>query len=701
MTIFSAKRRSWGPVVAAVLLFAGLVPALGDFTVPARAEGSLEDFFARLKARKSHSTTSTSNANAGGHDAAHTIVGKATTETAVVADQGITPMLTPAGADELRAAEARYRSIVEQGGFPKVAKANLKKGATGKNVIALNRRLFVEGYVRVEATEGEYASIFTSATEDGLRRFQRNMGLAVTGKLDAVTADVLNIPAERRLSTIQANIARMEAYGQELGSRYVVVNIPAMQIETVQDGRVFSQHNAIVGRPARPSPVVMAALSDVNFNPYWNAPVSIVEKDIIPKLRGGGDVLRDMNIKVFKGFGGPEIDPDTVNWRKAVPDDYHFRQEPGEGNAMATAKINFPSPFGVYMHDTPEKQLFASGSRFYSSGCVRVQNMPLLVNWVLNGQDGIDEAVISTLGETLERRDVKLVDPPQLRFAYLTAWPAAGGTVAFRNDIYELDGTGFVTGQPMPVGELSPDGQRFVLKPLPRLVASVEDDSSVGGFFSFGKKKTASGATEKKSIFGTSNSDDASSGSGSAIVKSNAPEKKTATTSKSSDPKVKNKKKSPGLFDWSAYRKEQASGKSTSKTAAKKKDDKTKTASKKDCKPGDNGKLPKGCDKADVKKADAKSADGKKKAAETKTADGKKKATETKTAEAKAADAKVKDPKAKDAKATTAAKAAPDAGAKKPDAKKVECKPGADGKLPDGCKTADAKKKPVEPTATN
>ncbi len=584
-------------------------------------------------------------------------------------------MLTPDGANELRAAEARYRQIIADGGFPKVPRSNLKKGSTGNGVIALNRRLFVEGYVRQEATEGEYASIFTSATEAGVRRFQENMGLAVTGRLDGVTADALNIPAQRRLAAIQANIPRLEAYAQNLGNRYVIVNIPAQQIETVQNGLVYSKHNAIVGRPERPSPVVMAALSDINFNPYWNAPVSIVERDLIPKMRGGTDILREMNIKVFKGFGGPEIDPDSVNWRTAIPDDYHFRQEPGEHNAMATAKINFPSPFGVYMHDTPEKQLFNSANRFFSSGCVRVQNMPLLVNWVLNGQDGIGEAQIASLAETLERKDVKLVDPPQLRFAYLTAWPTTGGTVAFRNDIYELDGTGFVTGQPMPVGETSPDGQRFVLKPLPRLVASVEDDNASGGIFGFRKKP----GEKRTSIFNTSNANDDGDGRTSpTFLKSNAPDKKTVTTTKSASTATKaGSKPKKGLFDWDAYRKEQASAqkKGTTKTATK------KVA----CKPGANGKVPDSC----------KTANTKKKATDTKTAakPADKKATASKVA---ATDAKVTEKK------VASTEKAADSTAKKPAVAKPECKVGADGKLPAGC-TADAKKKavPAEASAAN
>ena len=675
MANFSLKRRS-SRILASVLLVAAMLPVAHSVT-PARAESGFEDLMARLRAKKSkgkqpqEQNNTITNANTG-HDA--TVGGgKATTETAVVVTQNVAPILSPSGADELRAAETRYRAIIAQGGFPKVARGNLKKGAKGKNVIALNRRLFAEGYVRQEATDGEFAGIYTSATEDGVRRFQQNMGLAATGRFDAVTADAMNIPAERRLAAINANIPRLQAYAEGLGNRYVVVNIPAQQIETVSDGRVFSKHNAIVGRPARPSPVVMASLSDINFNPYWNAPVSIVEKDIIPKLRGGNDILREMNIRVFKGFGGPEIDPDTINWRTAVPDDYHFRQEPGEGNAMATAKINFPSPFGVYMHDTPEKQLFNSNNRFFSSGCVRVQNMSMLVNWVLNGQDGIGEAEISSLAETLERKDVKLIEPPQLRFAYLTAWPTTGGTVAFRNDIYELDGTGFVVGQPMPVGETSPDGQRFVLKPLPRLVASVEDDNSSGGFFGFRKKNLKPGEKRPVSLFNT-NKDGETEQTGGTILKSNAPVKKPLTgkpVSKSADAKTKakGKKDTPGLFDWAAWRKEQAAQAKGGKPKKIVKKDattaKTKTVAKK--------KLPVAADEKKVASTDKDATAAKAKAADT---------TAAKTA--------------------TADKKAPDAAAKKPAAKTVACKPGADGKLPDGCKAADAKKKPLVPvTASN
>ena len=107
------------------------------------------------------------------------------------------------------------------------------------------------------------------------------------------------------------------------------------------------------------------------------------------------------------------------------------------------------------------------------------------------GRTGIDATTIAGLAESLESREVKLLTPPQLRVAYLTAWPV-GGSVAFRPDIYKLDGSGFTVGQPLPTGELSAEGQPFVLKPVPRLVADIEgagseSDGLYGGYY-FAKK---------------------------------------------------------------------------------------------------------------------------------------------------------------------------------------------------------------------
>lgn len=579
---------------------------------------------------------------------------KLTTKTELLVNKRVLPMLTEQSASQLETLAQRYRTIVADGGFPKVPAGSYRKGKQSKAIAVLNRRLYLEGYLRVEATQGEFEQVYTSATEDAVRRFQRNQGIEQSGRVDASTLRELNVPAAQRLRTIEANIERLRVYATDLGDRYLVVNVPSQQIEAVSGGYVFSRHNAVVGREDRPTPVVSTALSDVIFNPYWNAPASIVEKDLIPKMLADRNVLEEMNIKVFQGFGGPEIDPRSVNWRTAIADDYHFRQEPGEGNAMATAKINFPSPFGIYLHDTPDKVYFTTGHRLYSSGCVRVEKVAMLLEWILNGQDGLGQPEIAAYAETLENREVKLVEPPQLRVTYLTAWPV-GNTVAFRNDVYELDGTGFTVGQPLPVGELAEDGQRFVLKPVPRKPSAVDEDE-FGGLFSFasrdGKRNeyvttvSADGTVlprKRRSIFGGLYDEDQGTANASA-------QKKKAVAVKEVEPAKKKLKKpasAPGLFDWQTYRKDQK------KAAAKKK----KPAAKKTA-----AKQPAALDEQ---------------------------ATDTKALAKKPQDKK-----------TAAQKSATEDGKKKAD-----CKPGADGKLPKDCPVdaaaAKKKPKPAADTAAN
>src|SRR5665213_2092527 len=499
------------------------------------------------------------------------LAGVPTTVTEVVAGQNQMPMLQSNGEKLLTEDSAKYRAVIASGGFVKVPGFAFKKGDESPNVGILNQRLFQEGYLQVEGTQGQFANVFTSATKDALSRFQSNHGLFVTGKMDAFTLAELNVPAEQRLATIEANIPRLATYEVGLGDRYIVVNVPAQQLEAVAGGRVAERHNTIVGRPARPTPVVMTGIETVKFNPYWFAPSSIVRKDILPKLQHDLSYLKQTDIKIFKGDqNGPEVDPKTLNFKTLVAEDYLFRQEPGPENAMDTAKIEFRSPFGIYLHDTPEKQMFNYNNRFFSSGCIRIQNMAGLVNWVLNGQDGYNPDKIAGMAKTLERLDVGLVAPLQLRVAYLTAWPSLGGTVSFRHDVYQMDGSGFIIGQPMAVGEMSPDNKRFVLKPLPS--APSVDDAEAGGSGFFGSKMgKMDGAT--------------AAGGGTASMATTKATEQLASSSKS------------GLFDWPSYYKKKAAEESAAadkiKNPKKKLDKKTTGKALADAKAKDKKSLDK------------------------------------------------------------------------------------------------------------
>lgn len=576
---------------------------------PGVSQTKKRSIFSSSSSRKKATTSTAAHSQGSGQ--------KATTETAVLNDGSAAPFITPDSTAQIQAMADKYAKIVADGGWPRLPKGNLKKGSKGKHSGILNRRLYIEGYLRVEGTEGEFAEVFTSATEEALMRFQRNHGLAVTGKVDGATLLALNVPAERRLATIRANIPRLAEYSKDLGDRYIVVNIPAQQIETVSGGKVYSLHNAIVGRPSRPTPVVMTPITIIRFNPYWNAPASIVEKDILPRMisKGPSKIMAEMNMKVFDGVGGPEIDPDKINWRRVRVDDYHFRQEPGGANAMATAKIEFTSPFGIYLHDTPEPQLFKTGERFYSSGCVRVDGVATMIDWILQGQDGIDAARIAGLAESKERLDTTIATPPQLRVAYLTAWPTNNGVAAFRPDVYELDGTGFVVGQPLPVGEKM-DGKRYVLKPIPRLQQDIDTNDGFGFASLFRSKEDVLGPGMNRkngdSLISLSNSKAKKEAERKKAEREKLAKKKAAEKEKLAKQKAAEKAKlAKKKADEKAKLAKQKANEKTKLAKADAKDDKAKKVVKKDtttaaaakkpdakaanCKPGADGKLPAGC----------------------------------------------------------------------------------------------------------
>lgn len=375
----------------------------------------------------------------------------APTTTEIVKDLRVRPMLDGESERLMLDAIARYEIIVARGGWPELPMPGkaLKRGSADPLVPYLRIRLAAEGYLPFQPVQND--DRYDQAVEQAVRNYQTHHGLFPHGKLDGETVRSLNVSAAARLETLRANLPRVQEYARDLGDRYIVVNIPAAQLESVEYGIVYSRHNIIAGMTDRPSPTVASRVTELNFNPYWNAPASIVEKDIIPLFLKDPNALDRLNIKVYDGLNGPEVDPRTIDWSVTPPDRYHFRQEPGEQNAMASVKINFPNPYSVFMHDTPTPEKFAETERYFSSGCVRVEKVHMLTDWILAGQDGWDLSRIQAVAKSGERLDVPVANPPQLRWVYLTAWVGGDGHVNFRPDIYNLDGTGFVTGQPVGV----------------------------------------------------------------------------------------------------------------------------------------------------------------------------------------------------------------------------------------------------------
>ena len=380
--------------------------------------------------------------------------GKLATRTEVVADRNEAAMVTQGSAEAMQGAISMYEEIVAEGGWTKLPNSKLEKGVTSNAVISLRKRLVREGYLDIDTLGIPAPDKYDDDLASAIKSFQYNHGIATSGKVDSRTYAALNIAAEYRLFQLHDNLPRVSAYAEGLGSRNILVNIPSVQLETVGDGIVHARHNVVVGKLERPTPTLASKVTDVTFNPFWNAPASIVARDLVPKFLEDPGYLDQMRIRVFDGVGGPEIDPRTVDWFSTAADRYHFRQEPGAHNSLATVKINFANKHMVYMHDTNHRELFAVNARFESSGCVRVDNVRLFVDWILAGQDGFDEAQFEMIAASEETLPMPVQSAIDVRFMYLTAWATEDGRVNFRPDIYKLDGTGFIYGQPEPVAEM-------------------------------------------------------------------------------------------------------------------------------------------------------------------------------------------------------------------------------------------------------
>jgi murein L,D-transpeptidase YcbB/YkuD len=353
------------------------------------------------------------------------------------------PILSPQILNSLQAAIAQYSDIVAKGGWPTVpANKVLKIGMADPAVVALRQRLAISGDLPAEAASGASgaSTAFDSYVDAAVKRFQARHGIQPDGVLGAGTYAALNIPAPMRLTQLANNFTRLKSLlGKPLPARFVMVNIPAASVEVVENGVVAQRHTAVVGKVDRPSPIVNSKITEINFHPYWTVPASIIRKDLIPIMQKDPTYLDTWKIRVYDKKG-QEVPPTAINWQTDDATNYRFRQDPGDQNSLGIVKINFPSPEGVYMHDTPHKGTFNDDYRFDSSGCVRVQNIRELIAWILKDTPGWTSDQVEAELRGTDRLDVKVVNPVELHWVYITAWSTTDGIVNFRNDIYNLDG---------------------------------------------------------------------------------------------------------------------------------------------------------------------------------------------------------------------------------------------------------------------
>lgn len=292
----------------------------------------------------------------------------------------------------------------------------------------------------VPASKAANDRIYDPETALAVRAFQASAGLEADGVVGAGTLAALNeIGAPRdRVSEIIVNMERWRWLPHDLGSAYVMVNIPEYMVRIVDDGRVIHETRVVVGKPDTPTPLLTHDMEYVVVNPSWNVPVSIARKEMLPNLQRDPYYLQRQGITIERN--GRAVDPGSVNWQAGLGG-YSFRQPPGERNALGRIKFMFPNQHSVYLHDTPSRSLFANERRAYSHGCVRVQD-PLSFGEVIFSlgmpNDGWTEEKIGKMFGGQERY-INLKRRIPVHLTYFTAYVDAAGRLVTRPDIYRID----------------------------------------------------------------------------------------------------------------------------------------------------------------------------------------------------------------------------------------------------------------------
>ena len=332
--------------------------------------------------------------------------------------EGLPPPYT--GYQTLREGLVTYRDIAASGGWqPLAAGPDFKEGATGPRVVALEARLAAEDpTIAVDA-----APIFDAALTQAVQRAQKRFGLNPNGIVDKRTLEALNVPVERRIDQITANMERWRWLPQTLPAERIQVNVAAAILSVFSQDTPTLTMRAVTGRPGDETPMLQSMIHSIVLNPPWNVPSSIAAKELWPKERANPGYLRRNDFIVIPTEGGGS----------------RLQQKAGPLAALGKVKFDFVNPYGVYLHDTPSRSKFDSFSRLASHGCVRLQKPIELAKALLAGDavwtpEKIDETLAS--GDTVR---AKLPQQIAVFLLYWTAYVTPDGQVNFRNDPYGWD----------------------------------------------------------------------------------------------------------------------------------------------------------------------------------------------------------------------------------------------------------------------
>ncbi|MDN3669793.1 L,D-transpeptidase family protein [Echinicola jeungdonensis] len=289
----------------------------------------------------------------------------------------------------------------------------------------------------------EDEEVYDSAMLEGVYRFQERYGLNQDGIIGKATLEALNESPEDLIQKVSVNLERLRWLPDTLiDNRFIVVNIANFQLDLMQHGGrdTLLTSTAIVGRAYRSTPVFSAQMSYLVFNPVWTVPPGILKADVLPEIKKDLEYLEKKHMKVFTS-GGQEVDPNKIDWRNAVADKFPYlvKQVPGPHNSMGLVKFMFPNKYNVYIHDTPEKELFKKDTRAFSSGCIRIQKPFELAKILLKEHPDWPEEKIEEAIQAGKEQTVSFKAKIPVVVLYLSFWTDWEGKPQIRRDVYKRD----------------------------------------------------------------------------------------------------------------------------------------------------------------------------------------------------------------------------------------------------------------------
>ena len=329
----------------------------------------------------------------------------------------------------------------------------LKLGIEHEQVALLRKRLDMPSEIANGTPLDEMK--FDETVLAAVRHFQLAHGAVPDGMVGAGTRRMLNQPQQphavgspARIRALLINMERWRWLPHDLGEFYVTVNIPEFMLRVVKDNQALFTTRVVVGKTDKQTPIFSNEMQTIVFGPYWNVPTSIKIEEIRPYLReeaawffGGGG----WNTSVFERHGlrvryaGREIDPSAVDWNRIDIRNTEIYQPPGPGNVLGRVKFVFPNKHDVYMHDTPQKFLFAKPVRAESHGCMRVQNPDQLAAVLLRQDQGWSQARTMSAIETGYDQQVPLRQRIPVYITYFTLKVNDDGSISTYGDLYGHD----------------------------------------------------------------------------------------------------------------------------------------------------------------------------------------------------------------------------------------------------------------------